>query len=135
MDERLEAATESGKRTRLAYERTRVASERTLMAWTRTAVSLVGFGFSIPKLFRYLQQDTGQLHRASTSGAANLGLMLIALGTLSLAAGTIQHVLLLRRIKLRPHGRPELRSVSLPTAVCMIAFGVYAYANILLTRR
>ena len=115
-------------RTRLAYERTRVASERTLMAWTRTAVSLVAFGFTIPKTFRYLEVS-GELKHHIGRSPVNFGLMLIGLGTLSLAAGMLQHVLLLRRIDLGKRAFPGL-SLALATATCMVAFGVYAFANI-----
>src|SRR6201987_2563899 len=36
-------------------ERNRLAADRTLMAWIRTALSLIGFGFGIGKLFEYLE--------------------------------------------------------------------------------
>jgi putative membrane protein len=128
MADRLEAATQPQTRTQLALVRTRAAAERTLMAWTRTAVSLVAFGFSIPKLFRYLKEE--RAIQVSGSGPFTLGVMLIALGTLSLVAGTVQHVALLRRID--GDARSALRSVALVTALCMVAFGVYAFANILM---
>jgi putative membrane protein len=127
MGEAREPVIEPSTRTELALERTRAAGERTLMAWTRTAVSLVSFGFSIPKLFRYLQEE--RMIGAVGGGPFTLGLMLIALGTLSLVAGMLQHVALLRRIS--GDARGALRSVSLVTAMCMVGFGVYAFTNIL----
>ena len=41
-------------RTDLALERSRLVSDRTTMGYMRTAVSLIGFGFSIPALFKVL---------------------------------------------------------------------------------
>src|SRR5688572_11007482 len=90
--------TDGETTTDLALERTRFASERTLMAWIRTAVSLIGFGFGIPKFFSQLGQAT-DAKDATEDSPVRLGLMLIALGTLSLAAGMVQHIVLLRRIR------------------------------------
>jgi putative membrane protein len=120
-------------RTDLAQVRTRIASERTLMAWIRTAVSLVGFGFSIPKFFQYLEQS-GHVERRMGDGPINLGLALVALGTLSLAAGVLQHVLLVRRISPPDRVRSDVGSVSMATAACMVLFGMYAFVNILMRR-
>lgn len=123
-----ETNTGGESRTELAAERTRIASDRTLMAWVRTAVSLVGFGFSIPHFFRYLRDAEGVKPSAlsSPSGPHYFGLMLIGLGILSLTAGTLEHVRLLRRISV---GGPqhELVSASLGTAVAMLGFGLYAF--------
>jgi putative membrane protein len=120
------------RRTYLAYERTVIASERTLLAWTRTAVSLVSFGFTIPKVFSYLEQSV-HLHRLRSTGPLHLGMALIALGTVSLAAGMLQHAVLRRRIVSTVPGMPgSLWSPSMLTAVCMLAFGVFAFVHLLL---
>jgi putative membrane protein len=77
------------ERTDLAVERTRLAEERTLMAWIRTSVSMIGFGFSIYKFFQFLVQTedvTFRLH-----GPRDLGLLLIAAGTIGLLLATLQH--------------------------------------------
>ncbi len=78
-------------RTDLAIQRTVMASERSLMAWVRTSLSMIGFGFSIYKFFQYLPEEiaTGNIRRPQAP--RNLGLTLIALGTLALAAAAWQH--------------------------------------------
>ena len=119
--------------TQLAYERTRMASERTLMAWTRTAVSLVGFGFSIPKIFLYLER-TKEIERPRTGGPAELGMMLIVLGMGSLIAGMFQHVTLLRRLETPETGRQHEFSAVMTIAGCMFALGIFAFARTLLRR-
>jgi putative membrane protein len=117
-------------RTQLAAERTRIASDRTLMAWIRTAVSLVGFGFSIPHFFRYMH-EAESVKASRPSGPYYFGLMLIGLGVVSLMAGTLEHVRLLRRIAASGPLR-SLASASLGTAVMMLGFGVYAFILVLI---
>jgi len=112
----------------LAFERTRIASDRTLMAWVRTAVSLVGFGFSIPHFFRYLH-DADARFIPLADGPFRLGMMLIALGTCGLLGGVVEHLKLLHRISPGAMG-VHVRSSALFTALCMLAFGVFAFVNI-----
>ena len=85
------------ERTDLAYQRTIIAAERTLMAWIRTALSMIGFGFTIYKFFQYQADEiaSGKIQRPNAP--RNLGLSLIALGTLgisrcSLAAPAISEI-------------------------------------------
>jgi uncharacterized membrane protein YidH (DUF202 family) len=86
------------ERTDLAVRRTVIAEERTLMAWIRTALSMIGFGFSIYKFFQYLPEEiaTGNIQRPQAP--RNLGMSLIALGTLSLMAAGWQHWTFLKEI-------------------------------------
>src|SRR6202047_4780399 len=79
------------ERTNLAVERTIIAAERTLMAWIRTSLSMIGFGFSIYKFFQYLPEELAAGNIRRPQAPRNLGLTLIALGTLSLVAATWQH--------------------------------------------
>src|SRR5712672_3023635 len=86
------------ERTDLALQRTIIAAERTLMAWIRTALSMIGFGFSIYKFFQYLPEEiaTGNIKRPQAP--RNLGMSLIALGTLALSAASWQHRNFLKEI-------------------------------------
>src|SRR5882757_6348252 len=79
------------ERTDLAVQRTRMAAERSLMAWIRTALSMIGFGFSIYKFFQYLPEELAAGNIQRPQAPRNLGLTLIALGTLALVAATWQH--------------------------------------------
>src|SRR5215472_15116538 len=78
------------ERTDLAMTRTIIAAERTLMAWIRTSISMIGFGFSIYKFFQYLPEDLAKGNIAHPNAPRNLGLSLIGLGTLALAAAALQ---------------------------------------------
>lgn len=118
------------ERTELAHQRTMIAAERTLMAWIRTAISMIGFGFTIYKFFQYLPNEiaTGNIRRPQAP--RNLGLTLIALGTLALAAATWQH-----RNFLKVVGASQTRhqwSISLMVAIAVILIGVIAFFGVLL---
>ena len=69
------------------------------MAWIRTALSMIGFGFTIYKFFQYQAEEIAALGNIRRPQAPrNLGLSLIALGTLALAAATWQHRKFLKAI-------------------------------------
>jgi putative membrane protein len=118
------------ERTELALQRTIIASERTLMAWIRTAISMIGFGFSIYKFFQYQAEEiaAGNIRRPQTP--RNLGLSLIALGTLGLAAAAWQH-----RTYLNQLGVSRARhvwSISFIVAIAVILIGIATFYGVLL---
>src|SRR4029077_3667504 len=71
-------------RTDLALQRTMIAAERTLMAWIGPSLSMIGFGFSIYKFFQYLPEEIAAGNIRRPQAPRNLGMSLIALGTLAL---------------------------------------------------
>src|SRR5882757_9522751 len=117
------------ERTDLAIQRTVIAGERTLMAWIRTALSLIGFGFSIYNFFRYLPEEiaTGNIQRPQAP--RNLGMSLIALGTLALSAAVWQHRNFLTEI-----GAPQTQrvSISFVVAIFVILIGLMTFYGVLL---
>jgi putative membrane protein len=120
------------ERTDLALHRTIIAAERTLMAWIRTALSMIGFGFSIYKFFQYLPEEiaAGNIRRAQAP--RNLGLSLIALGTMALAAAAWQH-----RSFLNEMGGSKKRrvwSISFVVALFVILIGIITFYGVLLRR-
>jgi len=118
------------QRTGLALERTIIASERTLMAWIRTALSMIGFGFTMYKFFQYLPEEiaTGNIKRPQAP--RNLGLTLIALGTLALTAAAWQHRVFLNKLG-TSKGR-HVWSVSFVVAILVILIGVLTFYGVLL---
>ena len=98
------------ERTDLALQRTLIAAERTLMAWIRTALSMIGFGFSIYKFFQYLPEEVAAGNIRRPQAPRNLGMSLIALGTLALIAATWQHWTFLKKI-----GSSKVISVLFPS--------------------
>jgi putative membrane protein len=120
------------QRTDFALERTRIAAERTLMAWIRTANSLIGFGFTIYKFFQYLPEQIAAGNIQRPNAPRNLGLTLVALGTLALAAATWQHWSFLRKL-----GSSSLRnvwSISLGVAISIVLIGCITFYGVLLKK-
>lgn len=118
------------ERTDLALHRTIIASERTLMAWIRTALSMIGFGFTIYKFFQYLPAEIAAGNVRRPQAPRNLGMTLIALGTLALVAAAWQH-----RHFLNELGATQKRyiwSVSFGVAIFVVLIGVVAFYGVLL---
>jgi putative membrane protein len=59
---------------------------------------MIGFGFTIFKFFEYLPEDLAAGNVRRPQGPRNLGLSLIALGTLGLSAAAWQHRNFLKKI-------------------------------------
>ncbi len=103
----------------MAEIRTSLAGERTLMSWIRTALGLISFGFSIHKFMFAVAADKAESPR-------RLGIVLTAMGTIALAAGTIQYLHMLRSIERRRPG------FSFYFACIGIGLGVFLFAGIAL---
>lgn len=71
------------------------ASERTLLAWVRTGIAIVGLGFLVSRFGLFLRLVAAQgssAHSATSQGYSNLiGISLVVLGALSIAAAAVQH--------------------------------------------
>lgn len=104
--------------TQLSLQRSFLAAERTLMAWIRTSISMIGFGFTLAKLFQSLAAANvlikGPAGRVWT--AEGVGMLLITLGTFALVFAVVDHhreLKLLQEAGLRPR-------FSLTTAVASV---------------
>jgi putative membrane protein len=107
-----------------------IALERTLMAWIRTSLSMIGFGFSIFKFFQIETEEIGAGNFRNLQAPRNLGLTLIALGTLALAVAAWQH-----RDSLNDIGASHRRhvwSLSFVVAILVILIGISAFYGVLL---
>ena len=70
------------------------ASERTLLAWLRTGIAIVGLGFLVSRFGLFLRLLSAQEAGAAqeTVGYSHfIGVFLVALGSLSMAAAAVQH--------------------------------------------
>ncbi len=72
------------------------ASERTLLAWVRTGIAIVGLGFVVSRFGLFLRVLAAQLgpHQVLAGGhnySNVLGILLVLLGSVSMAGATFQH--------------------------------------------
>jgi len=90
---------------------------------------MIGFGFGIYKFFQYVPDNMSVSKIRHPNAPRNLGLTLIALGTLALAAGAWQHRKLLKDI-----GAPERWhvSVSFAMAIAVVLIGCLTFYGVLL---
>lgn len=107
----------------LAKERNREAAERTLMAWIRTSLSLISFGFGVDKVIGAINRS-----RWGSSARADLSVRLMAIafivtGIGALAAATLQHKRILRRLQHDAFTYHEHTSLGTATAVALMAIG------------
>ena len=118
--------------TRLAFERTRGGYERTMMAWVRTGTSLITFGFAVYKFFQLEIAGTVSstaLIKTSLIGPREFGLILIAIGLLSILLGTYEHQRDLRAMRLEYPDMP--RSGTQLIAVLMATLGTLALVAVI----
>jgi putative membrane protein len=76
--------------TSLAVARTVMAADRSLMAWVRTALSMISFGFTIYKVLQGFAAVSAK--RGHLDSPRCMGLFLTAIGTFSMAMGTVEYV-------------------------------------------
>ncbi len=70
------------------------ANERTLLAWIRTGIAIMAFGFLVEKFTLFLNYLRIALHQrqaiAGGGGAQVIGLVLIAVGIVTIVSATIR---------------------------------------------
>ena len=82
---------------RLAVQRTVLAADRTMLAGVRTSLAFIGFGFTIFNILKYLQEHAPvPLMRAHTP--RNIGLFMLAAGTIPLFFMIVQYARILKRM-------------------------------------
>jgi putative membrane protein len=121
------------ERTSLARQRSFLAAERTLMAWLRTALSMISFGFTLVKLFEYLNSSprgplVGPFGRTWTPGVVGLSMMTIGIGSLVFAI--LGHRKTMRA--LREEGLEGEWSLAFAVATLVALLGLFALVSLLL---
>jgi putative membrane protein len=117
--------------TKLALQRSFLATERTLMAWIRTSISMIGFGFTLAKLFQALA-SADVLVRGPAGNvwtAEGVGMLLISLGTFALIAAVFDHRRELKQ--LQAAGLERRFSLTMAVASVLAILGVMALLSLL----
>lgn len=117
--------------TQLALQRSFLAAERTLMAWIRTSISMIGFGFTVAKLFQSLASANvlirGPAGKVWT--AEGVGMLLISLGTFALVAAVFDHRRELNQ--LQTVGLEQRFSLTMAVASVLAILGVFALLSLM----
>jgi len=118
------------KHTDWAAYNTRFAAERTMMAVLRTSLSLIGFGFTIYKVFESVTHSLGDASPFRVRGPRRFGLTLVGIGLFVLVAGGWQYWLFLREFTREANVRFPW-SVSMTAALMLAITGVVVFVLIL----
>jgi putative membrane protein len=114
------AAPPDTRTTTLAFERTRLAYERTMMAWIRTGTALITFGFSVYKFFQF-ELKTVEAEPLFI-GPRGFGLVLIAIGLMTLVIGSFEYSRDLKGLRAQYVGMPRSASVMVALVVGLLGF-------------
>jgi putative membrane protein len=119
--------------TQLALQRSFLAAERTLMAWIRTSISMIGFGFTLAKLFQSLA-SSNVLVRGPAGNvwtAEGVGMLLISLGTFALIVAVFDHRRQLKQ--LHAVGLGQRFSLTLTVASTLSILGLMALVSLVVS--
>jgi putative membrane protein len=116
--------------TQLSWMRSDLSNLRTLLAWARTSVSMIGFGFTIYNFYRGFLQDIPGPRGADA--ARNLGLALVAAGTLAMAVAVWNYWSINKGLEAMdtpafpiPNALKQRWIVSYATAAVIMAIGLF----------
>ena len=123
--------TKADTSTELARERNRAAADRTLMAWIRTSLSLIAFGFSIGKIYDYLEKVNPELMLDPIDSARIFGEAFIALGVFGLLAAIVQYRRILKQIVHGEFVYAEPLPLAMITATILLLIGVFGFIAVL----
>ena len=118
---------------KLAIERTVMAADRTMLAGVRTSMALIGFGFTIFNILKYVQEHSPIRVIMRPQTPRNIGTFLLVVGIIPLLVMIMQYRRTLKRM-----GRKEsiVRNPNFQMATAILLLGtillVTLIGNILL---
>jgi putative membrane protein len=105
---------------KLAIERTVMAADRTMLAGVRTSMALIGFGFTIFNILKYLQDHSPMKAIMRQQTPRNIGGFMLLVGVIPLFVMIIQYSRSLKRM-----GRKEsiVRNPNFQMAIAILLLG------------
>ena len=100
-----------------------MAAGRSLMAWERTGLALIGFGFTV---YKFIESSSQQAH---PNTARDVGLLVIAMGVVSILLGCIDYWVYSHQIR-KKYG-VTMRKFPIVVAALVGGFGVALFAAII----
>jgi putative membrane protein len=96
---------------KLAIQRTVMAADRTMLAGVRTSVALIGFGFTIFNILKYVQEHSPIKVIMRPQTPRNIGAFLLVAGTVPLLVMIIQYSRTLKRMRRKenPFSNPNFQ--------------------------
>ena len=83
---------------KLAMERTVLAADRTMLAGVRTSMALIGFGFTIFNVLKYVQEHSPVRVLMRPQTPRNIGSFMVVVGVVPLFAMIVQYSRTLKRM-------------------------------------
>jgi putative membrane protein len=98
IDEQNQFTQELKLADKLALERTIMAADRTMLAGVRTSMALIGFGFTIFNILKYVQEHAPIKVIMRPQTPRNIGGFLLVVGIVPLFAMIVQYSRTLKRL-------------------------------------
>lgn len=120
--------TQELKLAELALERTIMAADRTILAGVRTSMALIGFGFTIFNILKYVQEHAPIKVIMRPQTPRNIGGFLLVVGIVPLFAMIIQYSRTLKRM-----GRKEslFGNPNFQMAAAILLLGIILLATLI----
>src|SRR5271169_2770561 len=112
---------------RLALERTVMAADRTILACVRTSMALIGFGFTIFNILKYVQDHSPVKVLMRPHTPRNIGAFMLLVGIIPLFAMILQYSRTLKRM-----GRKEsiFSNPNFQMAAAILLLGIVLLATL-----
>jgi putative membrane protein len=113
---------------RLAMERTVMAADRTMLAGVRTSMALIGFGFTIFNILKYVQEHSPIKVIMRPQTPRNIGSFMLVVGIVPLFAMILQYSRTLKRM-----GRKEsiFSNPNFQMAAAILLLGIILLATLI----
>ena len=107
-----------------------LANERTMLAWVRTGIGIIAFGFAVVKFSLFVRQLSlvlGEKMPQPKGYSAEIGIVLVALGTLSILFAYLKYRETDRQLKSGDYQQSQLLIQLLVGLISLIGLVLLAY--------